>query len=132
VGKVDAAALVLAEAGEALRRQRTLNDLRAVAPVDAVDGSREIAIAHERDDEVRVHGALAHGDVEMLDACADVGDDPRDFAGTPRTATAVHENPDRAVELADAVRRAREVQLGPERGLEKALGDLGVGEDSAL
>ena len=43
-----------------------------------------------------------------------------------------HIHPHRAIELANAVHRASEMQFGAERGLEESVGDLGVGERLAL
>ena len=54
----DAEALVLAEAGQALRLERALDAARAVDAVERADGAGEIAVAHQRHDDVGVVAPL--------------------------------------------------------------------------
>ena len=48
---------------------------RPFAAVEARDGAKEIAVAHQLDHDIGVVAGLGHGDVEMLHPLADVGDD---------------------------------------------------------
>ena len=79
VGMQDARVLVLAEAGQALRLERALDAARPVDPVQRADGVREVAVAHQRDDDLGVVAPAGHGDIEIADARADVGDDRGDL-----------------------------------------------------
>jgi hypothetical protein len=109
-----------------------LDHPRTLAPIELADGAREIAVAHQRHHHIGIRGAVRHGDIEMLNARADVGDNLGDLRAAIGPGVAVHTDPHRPVELADAVHLAGQVQFGAEGGLEKALRDLGVAERLAL
>ena len=77
--------------------------------------------------------ALAgHGDVEIADARADVGDDRGDLRAAVGLRAVVDIDADRPVVFADAVDAAGDVEFGAERDLEEAVDDFGVGEALAL
>jgi hypothetical protein len=65
----------------------------------------------------------------VLNARADIGDDPGEQHLSIRTAAAIGEYPHRHVVFPDAIDPAGEMIFGAERGLEKSVNDLAVGED---
>jgi hypothetical protein len=91
----------------------------------------EIAVAHQLDLHIGVFEAAGHGDVEVLDARADVGHDLRELRLSVGP-IAVGKHPHRPVIFADAVDAAGEMIFGAERDLQKAFDDLAVGEDLLL
>ena len=123
--------LVLAKAGQALRIERGADLARPFAAVEGRDGAIEIAVAHQLDQHVGALAALGHGDVEMLNAAGDVGDDFRELR-LAVGAVAVGKHPHRRVVFPDAVDAAGEMIFGAEGGLEETLDDLAVGEDLLL
>ena len=107
VGMLDFVFVVLAKAGQALRIERGADLARPLAAVEGRDGAVEIAVAHQLDQDVGGVAALGHGDVEMLDPLADVGDDFCELRLAVR-AVAVGEHPHRRVVFPDAVDPAGE------------------------
>src|SRR5260370_28478093 len=66
--------------------------------------------------------------IKMIHAGADVGNDRRDLRAAIRHTLAVHEYPDRFIELAYAFHRRAELQFGIKCDLEKAILDFTVGK----
>ena len=81
----------------------------------------EVAVAHQPDDDVGGVAAVRHGDVEMLDAACDVGDDFGELRLAVGAVDAVGEHAHRPVVFADAVDPAGEMVFGAEGGLEEAV-----------
>jgi hypothetical protein len=128
---LDLVAFVLAEAGQALRIERGLDLARSLVAVGFGDGAVEIAVAHQGHTDIGGLKAVGHGNVEMGDARADVGDDfcqLRLAVG----ACAPGEHTDWPNKPPDAIDPARQMIFGAEGGLEKTLNDLGVGKISFL
>ena len=74
----------LRKPGQALRLERALDAARPVDAVERADRAREIAVAHQRHDDVGVVALVGHGDIEVADARADVGDDGGDLRACGR------------------------------------------------
>src|SRR6185437_4041471 len=128
VGMLDLEPVVLAKAGQALRIERGTDLAGALVAVKRCDGARQVAVAHQVDNDIGGVAAVRHGDVEMANALADIGDDPGELRLAIRTGAAGGEYPHRPVVFPDAVDPAGEMIFGAERGLEKSVCYLAVGE----
>ena len=93
---------------------------------------REIAVAHQRHDDLGVVAIAGHRDVEIADARADVGDDRGDLRAAVGLGAVVDKDAHRPVVFADAVDAAGDLKFGAEGDLEEAVDDFGVGEGLAL
>ena len=127
VGMLDLELLVLAEAGQALRIQRLLDLAGAIAAVEGRDRAVEITVPHQLDHDVGVLAAIGHGDVEMLHMPGDLADDLGELR-FPVAAVAVDEHAYRQIVFSDAVDTSGKMIFGAERGLQKPIDDLAIGE----
>ena len=93
---------------------------------------REVAVAHQRHDDLGVLALAGHGDVEVADSRANVGDDRVDLRAAVGLCPVVDIDPHRPIVFADAVDAAGDMKFSAEGDLEKPVDDFGVGEGRAL
>ncbi len=92
----------------------------------------EIPVAHQRHVDLGLVALVGHGDVEIANMGADIGDDRGDLRAAVEREAVVDIDPHRAVIFADTVDAAGDMEFGAEGNLEEAVDDLGVGEILAL
>jgi hypothetical protein len=115
-----------------LRIERGADLARPLVAVERRDGPRQIAVAHQIDGDIGGVAAVSHGDVEMRNSRANIGDHPGKLRLSIRTRAAGGEDPHRHVVFSDAIDPAGEMIFGAERGLEESVCYLAVGEGLPL
>src|ERR1700694_891432 len=124
--------VVLAKAREALRLERVLYPPGLGAAKEFTDRGEEVAVAHEGDDDIGAIAAVRHGNIEVINARADISHDRGHLRAAIGLGMAVDIDPHRAVVFADAVGAAGDAVFGAEGDLEKPVGYLRVREYFAL
>jgi hypothetical protein len=96
------------------------------------EGATDVPIAHKPHHDIGLCWVRHHGDVEVGQVGADVGDDGGDLRATIGLGGALDRDPHRTLEFADAIGATGDLQFRPEGGLEEAVKNLGVGEAQPL
>src|SRR3954471_2890090 len=118
--------LVFAKTGQALRFERALDAAGAIDSVQCADGMGEVAVMHQRHDDLGVFAPAGHGDVEVPDPRANVGNNGGDLRAAIRLCFVVDIDSGRPVVFADAVDAAGDMEFSAEGDLEQPVDDLGV------
>ena len=104
-----------------MRIERGTDLSRAFVAVEGRDGARQVAVAHQIDDDIGGVAAVRHRDVEMANPRADIGDDPGELRPSIGAGAAGGEYPHRHIVFSDAIDPAGEMILGAERPSEKSV-----------
>jgi hypothetical protein len=108
--------------------QRLLNLPGPFVAIERANGSLQVVLGDEPDDEIGGSSVGRDRYIEMVHAGRDIGNDRGDLRPAIGQVLAFDEYPDRLIEFADAVCRSADLQFSVERDLEEAVLDLVVGK----
>jgi hypothetical protein len=109
-----------------MRFERALNAACSIDAVERADRALEVAVAHQRHNDIGVGAAGAGGEVNISDMRANVGHHGGNLIAAIGAGVVVDVDADRPVVLADAVDAAGDVKLRTKGHFEKAIDDFGV------